>query len=338
MNAKNETVLASTTDTGSTGIYQLKRIWSKAMAGTSASDLYAKEWELDNALMNILGLGLLPTFRFLYEQQPGFEAFEQWVTEQCGGSISAETKERCNALVDKTIVTGATDIADTLTAEDIAFWEEQGYVIIRNAVSKEDCTAARKAIMEWLGMDEADSKTWYRNNPEMQGIMVLLYREAAIDKNRNAVRIRRAFEQLWNKTGLAVTTDKCGFNPPETDEFKYRGIGLHWDVSLATPIPFGTQGILYLTDTAAHQGALTVVPGFHKHIEDWLASLPAGTNPRETDFSVFGPKPIAANAGDFIIWDHKLPHGSSPNRAHSPRIVQYINWFDPLQKTNEQWI
>ena len=172
----------------------------------------------------------------------------------------------------------------------------------------------------------------------MQGIMVNLYRNTAIDNNRNSPRIRRAFEQLWNRTGLVVTTDKCGFNPPETATFKYRGTGLHWDVSLATPIPFGTQGILYLTDTAANQGALTLIPGFHKIIESWLCSLPENSNPRDVDLSTFGTTPVAALSGDFIIWNHKLPHGSSPNKASLPRIVQYINWYAPLKEQQPEWI
>ena len=162
--------------------------------------------------------------------------------------------------------------------------------------------------------------------------------DAAIDKNRNSPKIRKAFEQLWNCSNLVVTTDKCGFNPPETEKFKYRGTGLHWDVSLVTPIPFSTQGILYLTDTAANQGALTLVPGFHKNIENWLHALPENVNAREADLSGFGTTAIAANAGDFIIWHHALPHGSSPNKANLSRIVQYINWYAPLQKKQEKWL
>jgi hypothetical protein len=187
-------------------------------------------------------------------------------------------------------------------------------------------------------MEETDEAGWYKKDMGMQGIMVPLYRNAAIDKNRNSPLIKRAFEQLWKRTDLIVTTDKCGFNPPETADFKYRGIGLHWDVSLATPIPFGTQGILYLTDTTVDQGALTLVPGFHKNIENWLKALPDDINPREVDLSSFGSKRIAANAGDFIIWDHKLPHSASPNKAKLPRIVQYMNWYAPMEKVHHEWI
>lgn len=338
MNSQNHKELASGTETGSTGIYHLKRLWSKAMAGQDVMNLYPAEAELDNTLLDILGIGLLPAYQFLFQQRPDFESFEQWILAHSNGHIAEETIECCNALFQHKMLQQEIISADVLTTEDIAFWDTHGYVIIRNAVSAKDCAAARKAILDHLGMHEADANSWYKETEIMQGIMVPLYRNGAIDSNRNSPLIRRAFEQLWKRTDLVVTTDKCGFNPPETATFTYRGTGLHWDVSLACPIPFGTQGILYLTDTAANQGALTVVPGFHKNIEQWLKELPENTDPRETDFSSFGPKPIAANAGDFIIWNHKLPHGSSPNRATLPRIVQYINWYAPLQKVQDVWI
>jgi len=330
--------LALSTDKGSTGIYQLKRLWSKAIAGPAVVNQFPDETLLETRLIDILGTGLLPTYRFLYEQGPDLETFEQWIIAHANGHIDTATIELCNALFQNKTIHHQSIAADVLTPADIDFWETNGYVIIKNAVTPQDCANSRKAIMDHLEMDESDETTWYNESMVIQGVMVLLYRDIAIDKNRNSPKIKRAFEQLWNRTDLIVTTDKCGFNPPETENFKYRGTDLHWDVSLATPIPFGTQGILYLTDTAAHQGALTVIPGFHKNIESWLKALPGNVNPREIDLSSFGPKPIAANAGDLIIWDHKLPHSASPNKAQLPRIVQYINWYAPLEELQRDWI
>jgi ectoine hydroxylase-related dioxygenase (phytanoyl-CoA dioxygenase family) len=326
--------LAESTEIGSTGIYHLKRLWSKTMLNEQLPD----EQELDNAIMSILGLGLLPMYQFLFGQRPTFEAFEQWVVEIGGGTIAPEKIEQCNQLLTAKVQANETIEPDVLSAEDIDFWNENGYVVLKNAISHEDCVAARQAIWDYLQMDENNSASWYNNANAVQGIMVPLYRNPAIDKNRNAPKIRKAFEQLWGQNSLIVTTDKCGFNPPQTNRFNYRGTGLHWDVSLAMPIPFGTQGILYLTDTAAHQGALTLIPCFHKTIEMWLTTLPKHSNPREFDFSSYEKIPIAANAGDFIIWNHKLPHSSSPNNANLPRLVQYINWYAPLQKVQETWI
>ena len=325
-------------ETGSTGIYQLKRLWSKAIAGQEITDKYPGEIVLETALIDILGIGLLPTYQYLYTHRPDFESFEQWVITQSNGHIPAETIKQCNSLFANNSIIQEKPLTPVLTKEDLAFWDEQGYVIVKQAIDQQDCMDSRKAILNYLGMDEQDEASWYKNNNTLQGIMVPLYQNAFIEKNRKADKIKKAFEQLWNRSDLIVTSDKCGFNPPEKPGYTFRGTGLHWDVSLATPIPFGTQGILYLTDTAANQGALTVVPGFHKKIEHWLKELPDHINPREVDFSAYNPTPIAANAGDFIIWNHKLPHGASPNKARLPRIVQYINWYAPLQALQQVWV
>jgi hypothetical protein len=338
MQQGKQIMLADYNETGSTGIYQLKRLWSKAIAGQETINKYPGEIALETALIDILGMGLLPTYQYLFTHRPDFESFEQWVIAQSNGDIPAETIKQCNSLFCNNYIIQQNPLAPVLTQEDLVFWDEQGYVIVKQAIDQQDCMLSRKAILDYLGMDEQDEASWYKNNNTLQGIMVPLYRNAIIDKNRNADKIKRAFEQLWNRSDLIVTADKCGFNPPDKPGFTFRGTGLHWDVSLATPIPFGTQGILYLTDTAANQGALTVVPGFHKSIEHWLRELPDHINPREEDFSAYNPTPIAANAGDFIIWNHKLPHGASPNKARLPRIVQYINWYAPLQALQQDWV
>jgi len=141
---------------------------------------------------------------------------------------------------------------------------------------------------------------------------------------------------LWGRTDLWVTTDQSGMNPPERDGWKFPGPNLHWDVSLALPIPFGTQGVLYLADTAANQGAFSCVPGFHRKIEGWLKSLPAGRDPRHEDLTQ-DVVPIAGKAGDMVIWHHALPHGSSTNRALLPRFVQYINMRPSYWERNPVW-
>jgi len=128
-----------------------------------------------------------------------------------------------------------------------------------------------------------------------------------------------------------------GFNPPETSKWHFTGPHLHWDVSLSLPIPFGLQGILYVTDTEAEQGAFTLVPGFQHRIENWIHSLPPGLDPRYEDLHALGSTPLAGKAGDFIIWHHALPHGSRPNRTTKPRLVQYINWQPVEREVREGW-
>src|SRR5260370_36203559 len=108
-----------------------------------------------------------------------------------------------------------------------------------------------------------------------------------------------------------------------------------WITINAQRSQFGMQGILYLTDTAADQGAFTCVPGFHRRLGDWLAQLPPRTNPRDrTVLDTLGAVPIAGREGDLVIWHHALPHGSSPNRSDPPLVAQYIKMLPSQWETN----
>ena len=99
---------------------------------------------------------------------------------------------------------------------------------------------------------------------------------------------------------------------------------------------FQVQGMIYLTDTTAEQGAFEAVPGFHKRIDAWLGSLGEGVDPRRVDLSA-GARRIAANAGDLIIWHSALPHGASPNTGDRPRLAQYVTQYPFNLRMADRW-
>ena len=52
-----------------------------------------------------------------------------------------------------------------LSKEDRAFWEENGYVIVHNAVPQENLDAMVAAIWEFLEMDPECEEDWYKYQP-----------------------------------------------------------------------------------------------------------------------------------------------------------------------------
>lgn len=337
--------LAAATETGALGLYQLKRTWSRAMAERQgrrgATSLHDRQ--LDTLVIHAAGLGLEQTAEYLGRETPTFEAFERWIVEITGG-IEAARVARINAAV-----TGAPYPADiqrwlaavdasepVLNADDLAFWNEHGYVVLHDAVAPESREAATQALWDHIGAREDDPETWYRGSDH--GIMVQFFQHPAFEANRRSPCIHKAFAQLWGTPDLWVTTDRVGFNVPERPGFMFRGPDLHWDVSIKPPIPFGTQGILYLTDTPPEQGAFTLVPGFHRRVESWLGSLPPGADPRQCDMHALGSTPVGGRAGDLIIWHQALPHGARPNRGSAPRLVQYINMFPANFDEQAEWL
>lgn len=335
--------LAESTEPGRLGVLHLKRFWQKAdlrRRGLLGAQGLREEGKTDTTLLAVLGLGLEQTVKHVYQETESFEAFEDWVARINAGGLDQAKVAAFNACILQRGQprTPPPPEEAVLSAEDITFWDENGYLIIRNAVPKEDCEAAVAAICDFIGVDRHDPETWYGPHPGRQGIMVQLFQHPALEKNRSSPKVRAAYEQLWGRRDLWLNTDRAGFNPPETPSCPFPGPRLHWDVSVAQPIPFGTQGILYLADTAADQGAFTLIPGFQNRVGEWLRGLPPGANPREQDLYALGPVPIAANAGDFILWHQALPHGSSPNTSKLPRFVQYVN-YEPLDaEVAEVWI
>ncbi len=337
-------ILSEPSETGSLGVLQLKRLWSRTLASRSGKPVRnVAEQQLEHLVTDALGLGFEQTQQYLFQNAPSFEEFERWIVETTGG-VDAQQVARINAAVTGADVPEAVrgwlaDIdamAPVLTAEDLAHWAEHGYVIVHDAIPEETRAAAEQAIWNHLGANPENPDSWYV--PNDHGIMVQFFQHSAFTACRRSLRIHKAFAQLWGTSDLWVSTDRVGFNVPERPGWMFRGPNMHWDVSLARPIPFGTQGILYFTDTPPEQGAFTCVPGFQNRIDAWLDGLPAGANPHAEDLHALGSKPIAGRAGDLIIWDHKLPHGSRPNRGVRPRIVQYLNMYPTRREEREAWV
>jgi hypothetical protein len=336
--------LPPATETGMLGVYQLKRLWSCNLAGRNghrpAID-HARR-HLDHLVVDAIGLGLEQTMQYLFAANPSFEEFERWIVATVG-PISPMQRARINAAV-----TGAPyppEIVDwlaavdasppVLSADDLAFWDEHGYVVVHDAVPAESLAAAAQAVWDYVGAQPDDPETWYRKRHN--GIMVQYFQHPAFAANRRSPRIHKAFAQLWGNADLWVSTDRVGFNVPERHGWRFPGPDLHWDISLVQPMPFHVQGILYLTDTPPEQGAFTCVPGFHRRIDAWLASLPPGADPRRQDLHALGSQPIGGCAGDLIIWNDALPHGSRPNRGGAPRMVQYIRMYPTRLDLQEVW-
>ncbi|OGS80411.1 MAG: mitomycin antibiotics/polyketide fumonisin biosynthesis protein [Gallionellales bacterium GWA2_59_43] len=319
---------------GDLGVFHLKRYWQKRLlevGGRLDKEFVRDEYGLDFTLMQGLGVGIVEPLQYLFHERPGFAEFEQWVVGKLGGRPGAELVDRLNRMVQSYLgepcriypIEREDVQAPVLSAEDLAFWRENGYVVLRGAVSREDSRDAELAIWEHLGMAPDNPDSWYGGQ---HTFWVSMFQHPALNKNRASRRIRKAFEQLWGTDDLWATVDRSSLNRPERDGVDISGPSrLHWDVSLAMPMPFGIQGLLYLSDTAAEQGAFRCVPGFHHRLESWLGALPTSANPREQDLESLGPVP--GSAGDFVLWDHALPHGSGRNLVHYPRVVQYISMF-----------
>ena len=93
-------VLAPTTETGALGLFQLKRLWSRAMAGRQGifPPTTMHDRHLDKLVIHASGVGLEQTLGYLTIEAPSSEEFERWVVATSGG-VEPERVARINAAV-----------------------------------------------------------------------------------------------------------------------------------------------------------------------------------------------------------------------------------------------
>lgn len=299
----------------------LEQLWKRAVNPENTNpDL--SNWDREVKALYQLGIGMEDTLRFLYSEKPDFGTFKTWIN-----SRKRDSDPKIEDLAE-----------NVLSEEDLEFWNQNGYVVVKNAITKEDCEATQKAIWDYLKMDPNEKESWYTRHEEQKGLMLNFSDHETLNRNRFSPRIKKAYEQLYGTTNIYKTIDKVSFSPPETDNFTFLGSPLHWDMSLKKPLVFDLQGLLYLTDCEENDGAFHCVPGFHNQINEWLDELEPNENPREKALQTLQAKPIIGNAGDFIIWHNALPHCATPNKGENPRMVQYLTYLPDDYNAAGEWI
>ncbi len=251
--------LCDSEDTSCAGLFHAKRLWQKTVLKRHKklqADV-TDEWVLDKALLDLSGIGLEPGIQALHRSNrlSDFIAFLtpylQQLDIQALNQQLKDLKQQSNG-----------PVPQVLSAEQLEFWQREGYLVVPAVLSAEQCQQSREVIWQYLQADPQQRDSWYQKTDKMQKIMLQLFRHPVLDANREVPLIRQIFQQLWQRTDLVMTTDRVSFNPPETALWSFPGPDMHWDAELIAPVPYATQGLIYLTDTEQQQGAFSCVPGF----------------------------------------------------------------------------
>ncbi|HLY79677.1 MAG TPA: phytanoyl-CoA dioxygenase family protein [Caulobacteraceae bacterium] len=324
--------------TQSAAAHRVEAVWRRARGG-ERRPLSGADRVLDRIALNALGIST----EELRDVLPRFDTLEEllaWSDARAGG-LDGEAVDRFEAAAEGAPAPEAVrrriealDAAEPVLGEDeLRAWDEDGYVIVPAVITPAEVRALAEVVWAAVGANPDDPATWRLTD---HGIMVQLFQHPALTPARTSPRLLKAFAQIWGAADLWTSLDRVSFNPPVRPGVEFPGPRLHWDISLVPPVVFQVQGMIYLTDTSADQGAFEAVPGFHKRIDAWLDGLGEGVDPRRVDLSA-GARRIAANAGDAIIWHSALPHGASPNTGDRPRLAQYVTQYPASLRLAERW-
>ena len=202
-----------------------------------------------------------------------------------------------------------------LTEEDWAFWVHNGYVVIRNAVPKEQVKKLADYLWEYEDKDPDDMTSWYKRpnvKMEMKELnntgMVEIYNHQYLWDNRQYPKLHQAFADIWGTEKLWVTIDRANLNFPLRPGFEYKGF-IHWDYDPETK-PQNVQGVLALADqTDENMGGFQCVPELYRTYDSWKLSQPEDRDHYKPDITGFELVKVKLNAGDLLIFNSLEPHG-----------------------------
>ncbi len=230
-----------------------------------------------------------------------------------------------------------------LTLDQWEFWRANGYVIIKNAVSREQAEQIAAFLWEFEDKDPDDKSTWYttpRAEMQMKELagtgMVEVYNNQHLWNNRQTRKIYDAFVDIWGTEKLWVTIDRANLNFPMRPGYEYKGF-IHWDYDPETK-PQNVQGVLALGDqTDENMGGFQCTPWLYKNFDTWKLTQAEERNRFQPDISELEDKivKVAMETGDLLIFHSSEPHGIRPNRTEDKvRIAQYISMM-PAQQEND---
>lgn len=228
-----------------------------------------------------------------------------------------------------------------LSKEDWKFWIENGYIIIKQAVPREQATRLANYLWEFENKDPYDPNTWYTPTQHMKMAeltntgMVEIYQHQYQWDNRQYPRIHQAFADIWGMEELWVTIDRANLNFPIRPGHEYKGF-IHWDYDPETK-PQNVQGVLALADqTDENMGGFQCIPELFRTYDTWKLTQPADRDHFKPDITGFTPTKVKMEAGDLLIFHSAQPHGIRANNSKDKvRIAQYISMM-PANERNEE--
>ena len=197
-----------------------------------------------------------------------------------------------------------------LSLDDWNFWLNNGYVVVKNAISRSQAKKTADFLWEFEEKDPNKPKEWYTSPrakmqmKELQGTgMVEVYNHQYLWENRQTVRVYNAFVDIWGTNKLWVTIDRANLNFPIRKGHEYKGF-IHWDYDPETK-PQNVQGVIALSDqTDINMGGFQCLPWLYQNYDTWKKSQPDDRNRFQPDISGLEDKieKVAMQAGDLLIF------------------------------------
>lgn len=237
------------------------------------------------------------------------------------------------------------------SADSVRYLEEQGFVVIRNALTQAQSTEALGLLWDYLeelgtGIDRTNVDTWGDDKwpTAVHGGILPSYgigHSKAQWFIRGQSAVQETFAAVWNDSDLLTSFDGVALWRPWTHNPTWRtNDGPSWmhidQHPIGRPGKHCVQGLVNLIDSSPATGGNVVIPGSHKRFEsipqvypDRLARIHPSIDhfrfPNQDEL-LADTQPIQAHmeAGDMLLWDSRTIHCSSPGTETPPDNKQLL--------------
>jgi ectoine hydroxylase-related dioxygenase (phytanoyl-CoA dioxygenase family) len=213
-----------------------------------------------------------------------------------------------------------------LSEEQRRFYAENGYILLRAFIGPEEAAALRAEVHAIAARQGPTNATWASvagAGTALEHSHDIQYRSAAFTRLLVDDRLTGAFTNLIGPN-VQLHHNKMFIKPPERGSpfpmhqdwgyFPHKGNSM-------------TAAILHLDDAPDEKGCVRVYPGSHK-----LGPLKAFGQDHHVDpdeFPLSAAVPVEAKAGDLLIFNYMLVHGSGLNVSNEPRTTWLVQVRDP---------
>ena len=220
-----------------------------------------------------------------------------------------------------------------LSQEQIQFYNDNGYLLVKGVFTKEEAAAFRAeghALINRIYQTEDVDATWggARQITAVQTKLLhchdVQFYSAMFTKLIVDERLTDAASDLMGSPNIQLHHTKMFVKPPE----KGSPFPMHQDYPFF-PHDHDTMmaAIIHFDDAPEEKGCVRVVPGSHK-----LGPIPTAADGNHLpldEYPVESATPCPAEAGDVLFFSYLTVHGSGLNTSNEERTTLLVQMRDP---------
>ena len=228
-----------------------------------------------------------------------------------------------------------------LSEEQIAFYNENGYLLVEGLLSKEEAAYYRTECHELadrLSAFKSTDATWGSAREAVPGAEKTIIKHchdvqfysAAFSRLISDDRLGSAASGIIGSPNVQLHHTKMFIKPPE----KGSPFPMHQDYPY---FPHDNNSmiaaIIFFDDSPIEKGCVRVVPGSHK-LGSLVHSSEGGWHLPFSEYPVESAVPCEAKAGDVLFFSYLTIHGSGINVSSEARTTLLVQMRDPEDVAN----